>query len=182
MFFISLPQFGTHCYSCLNKVPIRLGNGRKCFPTGKAHIRSLLPLASRNQAISKRGQEARPQQHLQQVLIERKFSFSVSNLEMECPQRGCREQGSDMFPVLLLEQCGGKAQRDGWLGGGHQLPFPFTTWSRGFPPHTQENAKLQNHQGISLELERQVTVTLKEWERDMGRRWTGRAGVGRVTE
>ena len=100
MFFISLPQFGTHCYSCLNKVPIRLGNGRKCFPTGKAHIRSLLPLASRNQAISKRGQEARPQQHLQQVLIERKFSFSVSNLEMECPQRGCREQGGISTSVL----------------------------------------------------------------------------------
>lgn len=57
MFFISLPQFGTHCYGCLNKVPIGLGNGRKCFPTGKAHIKSLLPLASRNQAISKTGQE-----------------------------------------------------------------------------------------------------------------------------
>ena len=73
LFFISLPQFGTYCYSCLNKVPIGLGNGRKCFPTGKAHIRSLLPLASRNQAISKRGQEARPQQHLQQVLIREKI-------------------------------------------------------------------------------------------------------------
>ena len=101
---------------------------------------------------------------------------------MERLQRGCREQGGDMSPVLLLEQCGGKAQRAGWLGGGHQLPFPFTTWKGGFPPHTQENAKLQNHQGIGLELERQVRVTLEEWERGMGRRWTGRAGVGRATE
>ena len=57
MFFISLPQFGTHCYGCLNKVPIGLGNGRKCFPTGKVHIRSLLPFASRNQAASYRGQK-----------------------------------------------------------------------------------------------------------------------------
>lgn len=57
MFFIFLPQFGTHCYDCLNKVPIGLGNGRKCFPAGKAHIRVLLPFASRNQAASSRGHE-----------------------------------------------------------------------------------------------------------------------------
>lgn len=89
---------------------------------------------------------------------------------MECLQRGCGEQRGDMSPALLPEQCGRKAQRDGWLQGSHHQPFPFATWRGTFPLHTQENARLGNHQGISPRGRGRWGCPLpqEEWERDRG--------------
>lgn len=184
MFFISLPQFGTHCYGCLNKVPIGLGNGRKCFPTGKVHIRSLLPFASRNQAASYRGQEGQTAAAPSTGVNQREnYPFQLATRERGVCRGAAGGKAVTCPQLCCLSSMEGKPRE---MGGSREATncLFHCNLEGGF--HSSHTGKCQAWKplGHQPKLERQMRASCAPGGMGEGHRgmWSGEAEVGRTRE